>query len=42
LFEKPKGSRHPLLINAFGSMRRMALAFEVEELDEVAELSKDS
>src|SRR5713226_3354388 len=37
LFERPKGSRHPLLINAFGSARRMALAFEVDELDEVAE-----
>ncbi len=37
LFEKPKGSRHPLLINAFGSVRRMALAFEVNDLDEVAE-----
>ena len=37
LFEKPKGSRHPLLINAFGSVRRMALAFEVEELGEIAE-----
>jgi len=37
LFEKPKGSRHPLLINAFGSVRRMALALEVNELDEVAE-----
>ena len=36
LFEKPKGSRYPLLINAFGSVRRMELAFEVEELDEVA------
>jgi 4-hydroxy-3-polyprenylbenzoate decarboxylase len=36
LFEKPKGSRHPLLINTFGSVQRMALAFEVEELDEVA------
>ena len=36
LFEKPKGSRYPLLINAFGSMRRMALAFEVAEVDEVA------
>jgi 4-hydroxy-3-polyprenylbenzoate decarboxylase len=35
-FEKPKGSRVPLLINAFGSVRRMALAFEVDELDEVA------
>src|SRR5712664_3268422 len=37
LFEKPKGSRYPLLINAFGSVRRMALAFEVNELEEVAE-----
>src|SRR5260370_1340740 len=37
LFEKPKGSRYPLLINAFGSVRRMALAFEVEELGEIAE-----
>ena len=37
LFEKPKGSRHPLLINAFGSVRRIALALEVSELDEVAE-----
>ncbi|HET8921789.1 MAG TPA: UbiD family decarboxylase, partial [Candidatus Acidoferrum sp.] len=37
LFEKPKGSRFPLLINAFGSVRRMALALEVSELDEVAE-----
>jgi len=36
LFEKPKGSRYPLLINAFGSVRRMELAFEVEKLDEVA------
>ncbi len=36
LFEKPKGSRHPVLVNAFGSVRRMALAFEVQDLDEVA------
>src|SRR5262249_61263263 len=36
LFEKPKGSRYPLLINTFGSVKRMAMAFEVEELDEVA------
>jgi len=35
-FENPKGSRCPLLINAFGSVRRMCLALEVEELDEVA------
>src|SRR5271167_3591733 len=36
LFEKPKGSRVPLLVNTFGSVRRMSLAFEVGELDEVA------
>ncbi len=36
LFEKPKGSRYPLLINAFGSARRMELAFGVEKLDDVA------
>jgi 4-hydroxy-3-polyprenylbenzoate decarboxylase len=35
-FEKLTGSRHPLLINAFGSVKRMCLAFEVEELDQVA------
>jgi 4-hydroxy-3-polyprenylbenzoate decarboxylase len=36
LFEKPKGSRYPLLINAFGSERRMELALEVGKLDDVA------
>jgi 4-hydroxy-3-polyprenylbenzoate decarboxylase len=36
LFEKPKGSRYPLLINAFGSIRRMELALEVENLQDVA------
>src|ERR1700731_5303198 len=40
LFEKPKGSKVPLLINTFGSVRRMELAFEVERLDEVAERIK--
>ena len=35
LFEKPKGSNHPLLINAFGSYRRMNLALGVESLDEI-------
>ncbi len=37
LFEKPKGSSIPLLVNAFGSVRRMELAFEVDKLDDVAE-----
>ena len=36
LFEKPKGSRIPVLINAYGSVRRMELAFEVHQLDDVA------
>ena len=36
LFEKVRGSRVPLLVNAFGSVRRMCLAFEVGALDEVA------
>jgi 4-hydroxy-3-polyprenylbenzoate decarboxylase len=35
-FEKPKGSRHPLLINSLGSHRRVNLALEVDDLDEVA------
>jgi 4-hydroxy-3-polyprenylbenzoate decarboxylase len=35
LFERPKGSSHPLLINQFGSERRMCLAFGVERLDDL-------
>ena len=34
LFESPK-SEHPLLINQFGTERRMCLAFGVERLDDV-------
>jgi len=37
LFEHPKGSEHPLLINQFGSERRMCLAFGVGSLDEAAQ-----
>jgi 4-hydroxy-3-polyprenylbenzoate decarboxylase len=36
LFENPKSSAHPLLINQFGTERRMCLAFGVEKLDDVA------
>ncbi len=36
LFERPKGSKYPLLINAFGSERRMNLALDVKSLEEVA------
>jgi len=35
LFEKPKGSAHPLLVNQFGTERRMCLAFGVSNLDQV-------
>ncbi|MFB3826685.1 MAG: menaquinone biosynthesis decarboxylase [Bryobacteraceae bacterium] len=36
LFEKPKGSSIPVLMNAFGSERRMRIALEVESMDAVA------
>src|SRR6478672_359857 len=36
LFEKPKGSGHPLLINQFGTERRMCLALGVDKLGDVA------
>src|ERR687885_2248482 len=36
LFENVKGSRHPLLINQFGTERRMCLAFDAPSLDAVA------
>ncbi len=37
LFENVKGSEHPLLINQFGSERRMCLAFGAPSLDAVGE-----
>jgi len=36
LFEKPKGSTVPVLINSFASMKKMELALEVDSVDEVA------
>src|ERR687887_964780 len=36
LFENVKGSEHPLLINQFGTERRMAMAFDASSLDSVA------
>jgi 4-hydroxy-3-polyprenylbenzoate decarboxylase len=36
LFEKPKGSRIPVVTNLVGTGRRMNLALEVDSLDEVA------
>src|SRR2546428_3975840 len=35
LFENVKSSRHPLLINQFGTERRMCLAFDAPSLDSV-------
>ncbi len=37
LFEHPKGSRIPLLINMLGTERRMNLALEVSKVEEVAD-----
>lgn len=36
LFEKPKGSSVPVLINAFAGKRKMEIALEVDSVDEVA------
>ena len=41
LFEHPKGSERPLLINQFGTERRMCLAFGVERLDDVGKKLQD-
>src|SRR5215470_7286706 len=36
LFERPKGSSIPVLINAFASMRKMEIALEVKSVEEIA------
>src|SRR5947208_8639787 len=41
LFEQPKGSEHPLLINQFGTERRMCFALGVERLDDAARKLED-
>jgi 4-hydroxy-3-polyprenylbenzoate decarboxylase len=41
LFEHPGGSKHQLLINQFGSEKRMCMAFGVERLDDVATKLED-
>src|SRR5437763_1510201 len=41
LFENVKGSDHPLLINQFGTERRMAMAFDAPSLDAVSERLTD-
>ena len=37
LFEKPKGSKIPVLINSMASMRRMEIAMQVPSVDDVAQ-----
>src|SRR3954467_11555778 len=37
LFEHPRGAQHPLLINQFGTEKRMCMAFGVESLDDIAD-----
>jgi 4-hydroxy-3-polyprenylbenzoate decarboxylase len=41
LFQRAKGSEHPLLINQFGTERRMCLGFGVERLDDIAKRVAD-
>jgi 4-hydroxy-3-polyprenylbenzoate decarboxylase len=41
LFTNPKGSSHPLLVNQFGTERRMCLALGAERLDDVAAKLED-
>ncbi len=35
LFERPKGSKFPCVVNLFGTFERMRLALEVESLDDI-------
>src|SRR5437763_11486069 len=37
LFERPAGAQHPLLINQFGTEKRMCMAFGVDSLDEIGD-----
>ncbi len=41
LFESPKGASHPLLINQFGTERRVCLGFGVDDLDELGQRLED-
>ncbi len=36
LFEKPKGSKIPVLVNSMASMKRMELALQVDKVDQIA------
>src|SRR5437763_3941169 len=37
LFEQPKDAQHALLVNQFGTEKRMCMAFDASSLDEVAD-----
>jgi 4-hydroxy-3-polyprenylbenzoate decarboxylase len=37
VFDNPVGSSYPIVINVFGTMRRMAMALGVESLDEIGD-----
>src|SRR5438093_10322721 len=41
LFENVKGSKHPLLINQFGTERRMCMALDAPSLHDVASNLRD-
>lgn len=41
LFENVKGSKFPLLINAMGTYKRMNMALEVDDLDDIGALIRD-
>ncbi|SKA87863.1 4-hydroxy-3-polyprenylbenzoate decarboxylase [Caloramator quimbayensis] len=41
LFEKVRGSKYPVLINAFGSFERLNLALEVNKLDDISDVIVD-
>src|SRR5215217_8008636 len=41
LFENVEGARHPLLINQFGTEKRMCMAFDAPSLDHVARKLED-
>ena len=41
LFRNPKGSKHPVLVNQFGTERRMCLGFGAPTLDHVAKKLED-
>src|SRR4051812_7301413 len=41
LFENPTGYKHPVLINAFASTRKMEIALEVDNVQQIADRISD-